>query len=63
MATRCTIALVEPPIAMSVVIALSNEPRDSKSLGLRSSQTISTMRLPVSVAMRAWFESTAGIEL
>ena len=62
MATRWTIALVDPPIAISVVIALSKEPRDRKSRGLRSSQTISTIRLPVSVAMRAWLESTAGIE-
>ena len=32
------------------------------SRGLRSSHTISTMRLPVSVAICAWRESAAGIE-
>ena len=62
MATRCTIALVEPPIAISVVIALSKEARERKSRGFRSSHTISTMRFPVIVAMRAWLESGAGIE-
>ena len=30
--------------------------------GFRSSQTMSTMRLPVSVAIRAWRESGAGID-
>ena len=33
-----------------------------KSRGFRSSHTISTMRRPVSVAMRPWRESAAGIE-
>ena len=32
------------------------------SRGFRSSQTMSTMRRPVSLAMRAWRESAAGIE-
>ena len=45
-----------------VVIALSTEAAPTKSRGFRSSQTISTMRRPVSVAMRAWRESAAGID-
>ena len=49
-------------MAISVVMALSNEPFDRMSRGLRSSHTISTMRLPDSVAMRAWLESGAGID-
>ena len=44
------------------VIALSKEPVVKKSRGFKSSHTISTMRLPVSAAIFAWFESTAGID-
>ena len=33
-----------------------------RSEGLRSSQTMSTMRFPVCVAITAWRESAAGIE-
>ena len=45
-----------------VVIALSTEDALTISRGFRSSQTMSTMRRPVSVAMRAWRESAAGID-
>ena len=41
-------ALVEPPSASTVVIALSNAAAVRMSRGFRSSQTISTMRRPVS---------------
>src|SRR4051812_16088830 len=56
------IALVEPPRARLAVIAFSKDSFVSISLGLRSSQIISTTRRPHSVAMRAWFASTAGID-
>ena len=62
MAIRWTIALVDPPSASTAVTALSNEAAVSRSEGLRSSQTMSTMRLPVSMAICAWRESGAGIE-
>ena len=41
---------------------LSNDSFVRMSRGLRSSHTISTARLPQSVAILAWFESGAGIE-
>src|SRR5262249_45049459 len=46
----------------SVVIAFSKERSVRMSRGFKSSQTISTIRLPQFVAIREWFESTAGIE-
>ena len=36
--------------------------RVTMSVGFKSSQTISTMRRPVSLAIRAWRESAAGID-
>ena len=41
-------ALVEPPIAVLTTIALSKASRVNMSDGFRSSDTISTIRLPVS---------------
>src|SRR5258706_12644855 len=61
-ATRCTSALVEPPIASTAVTALSNEASERIEDGRRSSHTISTIRLPVCVAICAWRESAAGME-
>ena len=58
----CTTALVEPPIASTVVIALSTAAAVTKSRGLRSSHTMSTMRRPVSAAIRPCRESAAGID-
>src|SRR3546814_5893011 len=55
--------LVEPPTAMASATALSKDAALRISDGLRSSQTISTIRRPVWLAMRAWPESAAGIEL
>src|SRR5688500_20208046 len=55
-------ALVEPPIAIKVTIALSKEAELKKSRGFKSSQTISTARFPVSVAILEWLESGAGME-
>ena len=52
MATRCTMALVDPPSAMTQVIAFSKAFSVKISEGFRSSQTISTIRRPVRVAMR-----------
>ena len=49
-------------MASTAVIALSNEAAVRKSRGLRSSQTMSTIRRPVSVAILACLESAAGIE-
>ena len=59
---RCTTALLDPLSASTVTTALSNDDSLRMSLGLRSSQTISTMRRPVSDAICAWRESGAGIE-
>src|SRR6185436_13521408 len=61
-AIRWTAALVEPESARTVVIALSYDAAVRRSEGFRSSQTISTMRLPVLVAICAWRESGAGID-
>ena len=60
-AIRWTIALVEPAIAMSAAIALSNEAGERIREGLRSSQTISTIRRPQAAAIRSWAEWTAGM--
>jgi hypothetical protein len=62
MAIKCTSALVEPPIASTHVTALSNASLVRIFAGVTSSQTISTMRLPVAVAICAWRESGAGID-
>ena len=61
-ATRCTTALVEPPSASTATIALSMLAAVTMSRGFRSSQTMSTMRRPESLAIRAWRESAAGID-
>ena len=55
-------ALVEQPMAMATVMAFSNEARLSILAGVRSSQTMSTMRRPHSAPMRTWLESVAGID-
>ena len=55
-------ALVEQPIAIATVMALSNASRVRIFAGVRSSQTISTMRRPDSAAMRMWLASAAGID-
>ena len=47
MALRWIGALVEPPIAELMTMAFSKAARVMISDGFRSSQTISTMRLPV----------------
>ena len=61
MATRCTIALVEPPIAMSARIALSKAAavRISEGLGPRAS-AISTARRPDISASASRRESARG---
>jgi hypothetical protein len=61
MAMKWTIALVEPPIAMCTLMALSNDAAVRIRLGVKSSQTMSTMRRPDAVAMRGWLASAAGI--
>ena len=61
-ATRWISALVEPDSAWTTVIALSNACGVRISAGFRSSHTISTIRRPLAVAMRAWLASGAGIE-
>src|SRR5690348_13483221 len=61
-ATRWMMALVEPPIAMSVTIALSKDLGERMSEGLRSSQTISTILRPLAEAMRLWEAWTAGMD-
>ncbi len=62
MAIRCGIALVDPPKAIAAVTALSTLPSVISDCGVAFSHTISTMRRPVSVAMRGCAESAAGIE-
>ena len=62
MAIRWTIALVEPPIASTVVIALRNAVRVSTVESRTSSQTMSTMRRPVCAPITACRESAAGME-
>src|SRR4051812_49916899 len=59
-AIRWMIALVEQPIAIATAIAFSNALRVWIVFGVKSSQTISTMRRPHSEAMRIWFASAAG---
>src|ERR1700730_5519653 len=56
-------ALVEPPSASTVAIALLNEASRKISRGLRFSQTISTMRRPDRLAILGWLASTAGMLL
>ena len=55
-------ALVEPPMASTAVTALWMALASTISRGFRFSHTMSTARLPVSVAMAAWRESGAGID-
>ena len=62
MATRWMSAFVDPPADITTRIALSKASAVSTSRGRWSSSTISTMRRPLAVASREWFESTAGIE-
>jgi hypothetical protein len=62
MATTWIIALVEPPMARWQRIALSTASGRRMSEGLRSSQTISTMRRPEAAHIRGWFASGAGID-
>src|SRR5580698_11617769 len=56
------IALVDPQSAMSTAMALRNAASVRMFAGFTSSHTISTMRLPQSMAMRTWLESAAGID-
>ena len=60
-ASRCTTALVEPPIAPLTMIAFSQASLVTIFDIRRSSRTISTMRRPVSRASTLRRESTAGI--
>src|SRR5438876_552713 len=55
-------ALVEPPQASTKVTALSKDDGVRRFFGVASSHTISTARLPVAVAIFAWWESAAGID-
>ena len=49
-------------MGLAAVTAFSNAAVVMMSVGLRSAQTISTMRRPLALAMRACSESAAGIE-
>src|SRR3977135_2886906 len=55
-------ALVDPPPASTQVTALSKDDGVRRFFGVASSHTISTARLPVAVAIFAWWESAAGID-
>ena len=61
-AIRCTTALVDPPIAMVTVTALSNASAVMIVFGVTSSQIRSTTRRPAAAAMRGCAESAAGID-
>ena len=60
-ASKCTTAFVEPPIAARARIAFSNDALVITSLGLRSLITISTIRRPVLWAACSNLLSAAGI--
>src|ERR1017187_9710482 len=60
MAVRGISALVEPPSASTVATVSSNASAVRISPMDRSSQTISTIRLPLAAAIRSCAESTAG---
>src|SRR5690606_10411514 len=62
MAIRWMIALVEQPVAIATVTAFLTAAGVMILSGVRSSQTMSTMRLPHWVDMRLWFASAAGID-
>ena len=55
-------ALVEQPTAIAAVMALRKASLLRIFFGVRSSHTMSTMRRPVSAAMRMWLASAAGID-
>ena len=55
-------ALVEQPVAMATVAAFLTEAGVTIRSGVRSSQTMPTMRRPQSADMRMWLASAAGIE-
>src|SRR5436305_15209851 len=61
-ATTWMMALVEPPIAMCTLMALSNAAGVRILSGVKSSHTISTMRRPATPHMRGWLASGAGID-
>ncbi len=60
MASRCTTAFVDPPIAASVTMALRNAARVMIALGRRSAATIATASRPVSCAPASSRVSAAG---
>ena len=62
-AIRWMMALVEQPVAIATVTAFSTAFGVMMRSGVRSSQTISTMRRPQAALMRWWLASAAGIEL
>ena len=62
MAMRCKRAFVEPPSAMSAMIALSNEAALRKRRGFKSRQMFSTICRPDCAAMRQCDASLAGME-
>ncbi len=62
MAITWMMALVEQPMAMATTMAFRYAARVWMRAGVRSSQTISTMRRPDSEAMRIWLASAAGID-
>ena len=61
-ATTWMMALVEPPIAMCTLMALSKAVGVRILSSVRSSHTMSTMRRPATPHMRGWLESAAGID-
>ena len=60
-ASRCTTAFVDPPIAAIVTIALANDARVRRVLGRRSAATISTTNRPVAWAASSSRLSGAGV--
>ena len=61
-AIRWMMALVEQPTAIAAEMALRKAFLVRILEGLRSSHTMSTIRRPLSAAMRMWLASAAGID-
>ena len=63
MASRCTTALVEHPVAIATIAALRTAAAVTMRSGVSSSHTMSTMRRPTAADILICSESAAGMEL
>ena len=60
MASRCSTAFVEPPVAMTTVMAFSSDSLVTTSLGRRPSRSWATTAIPASKAASARRSEIAG---